>query len=236
MARRSVARPGRRALPVQAKVNTALIPHVHGRDERLELPEDAIREALVERHRTPGLSVDRQRANVPIPRPPGDRDAGRVARGDAGGGPGNQERTAQSPAVRHVPPHGHGGADRQWDPAHSPGVPRLRCRRAADRGLRTLGDHHLREAHRARTRSQLSAFGAKGPFPQPIKRPKKRTKRPKTRPARTGNSPTLHSRVGKSLSSGRARISRPRDKSFSRRAATPVEPATLSEPSQDISP
>ncbi|MDE0220538.1 MAG: putative DNA binding domain-containing protein [Spirochaetaceae bacterium] len=31
----------------QAKLNTALIPHVHGRDERLELPEDAIREALV---------------------------------------------------------------------------------------------------------------------------------------------------------------------------------------------
>ena len=31
----------------QAKLNTALIPHIHGRDERLELPEDAIREALV---------------------------------------------------------------------------------------------------------------------------------------------------------------------------------------------
>ena len=31
----------------QAKLNTALIPHVHGRDERLELPEDAVREALV---------------------------------------------------------------------------------------------------------------------------------------------------------------------------------------------
>ena len=31
----------------QAKLNTVLIPHVRGRDERLELPEAAIREALV---------------------------------------------------------------------------------------------------------------------------------------------------------------------------------------------
>ena len=31
----------------RAKLNTALIPHIRGRDERLELPEDAIREALV---------------------------------------------------------------------------------------------------------------------------------------------------------------------------------------------
>ena len=31
----------------EAKLNTALIPHIRGRDERLELPEDAIREALV---------------------------------------------------------------------------------------------------------------------------------------------------------------------------------------------
>ena len=32
---------------LQAKLNTALIPHARGRDERLELPEDALREALV---------------------------------------------------------------------------------------------------------------------------------------------------------------------------------------------
>ena len=32
---------------LQAKLNTALIPHAQGRDERLELPEDALREALV---------------------------------------------------------------------------------------------------------------------------------------------------------------------------------------------
>ena len=32
---------------LQAKLNTALFPHAHGRDERLELPEDALREALV---------------------------------------------------------------------------------------------------------------------------------------------------------------------------------------------
>ena len=32
---------------LQAKLNTALIPHALGRDERLELPEDALREALV---------------------------------------------------------------------------------------------------------------------------------------------------------------------------------------------
>ena len=31
----------------QAKLNTELIPHIRGRDERLELPEDAIRDALV---------------------------------------------------------------------------------------------------------------------------------------------------------------------------------------------
>ncbi len=31
---------------LQAKLNTALIPHARGRDERLELPEDALREAL----------------------------------------------------------------------------------------------------------------------------------------------------------------------------------------------
>ena len=77
----------------QAKLNTALIPHIHGRDERLELPEDAIREALVNAiaHRD-----YRSTANVqmyPIPRPSGDRDAGWVARGDAGGRPGDQERT-----------------------------------------------------------------------------------------------------------------------------------------------
>ena len=32
---------------LQAKLNTALIPHARGRDERLEPPEDALREALV---------------------------------------------------------------------------------------------------------------------------------------------------------------------------------------------
>ena len=32
---------------LQAKLNTALIPHALGRDERLELPEDALRETLV---------------------------------------------------------------------------------------------------------------------------------------------------------------------------------------------
>ncbi len=32
---------------LQAKLNTALIPHARGRDEQLELPEDALREALV---------------------------------------------------------------------------------------------------------------------------------------------------------------------------------------------
>lgn len=32
---------------MQAKLNTALIPHAWGRDERLELPKDALREALV---------------------------------------------------------------------------------------------------------------------------------------------------------------------------------------------
>nr|VFJ57311.1 MAG: Predicted transcriptional regulator, contains HTH domain [Candidatus Kentron sp. DK] len=32
---------------MQSKLNTALIPHARGRDERLELPEDALREALV---------------------------------------------------------------------------------------------------------------------------------------------------------------------------------------------
>lgn len=32
---------------MKAKLNTALIPHARGRDERLELPEDALREALV---------------------------------------------------------------------------------------------------------------------------------------------------------------------------------------------
>ena len=32
---------------LQAKLNTALIPHARGRDERLELPPDALREALV---------------------------------------------------------------------------------------------------------------------------------------------------------------------------------------------
>ena len=127
----------------QAKLNTALIPHIHGRDERLELPEDAIREALVNAiaHRDYRSTANVQmylfhdRLEIVTP--------GRFARGDAGGRPGDQERTAQSPAVRHVPPHGHGGADRQWDPAHSPGVPRLRCRRAADGGFRAVGDYHL---------------------------------------------------------------------------------------------
>ncbi len=32
---------------VESRLNTALIPHARGRDERLELPEDALREALV---------------------------------------------------------------------------------------------------------------------------------------------------------------------------------------------
>lgn len=32
---------------IQSKLNTALIPHAVGRDERLELPEDALREAVV---------------------------------------------------------------------------------------------------------------------------------------------------------------------------------------------
>ena len=32
---------------VQSRLNTALIPHARGRDERLELPEQALREALV---------------------------------------------------------------------------------------------------------------------------------------------------------------------------------------------
>ncbi len=32
---------------LQSRLNTAMIPHAHGREERLELPEDALREALV---------------------------------------------------------------------------------------------------------------------------------------------------------------------------------------------
>lgn len=32
---------------LQAKLNTALIPNARGRDERLELPSEALREALV---------------------------------------------------------------------------------------------------------------------------------------------------------------------------------------------
>jgi ATP-dependent DNA helicase RecG len=32
---------------MQSRLNTALIPHARGRDERLELPEEALREALV---------------------------------------------------------------------------------------------------------------------------------------------------------------------------------------------
>ncbi|MBA3027649.1 MAG: hypothetical protein FP816_02390 [Desulfobacteraceae bacterium] len=32
---------------MQSKLNTALVPHARGRDERLELPEDSLREALV---------------------------------------------------------------------------------------------------------------------------------------------------------------------------------------------
>ena len=48
---------------MQAKLNTALIPHARGRDERLELPEDALREALVNAiaHRD-----YRSRANVQV--------------------------------------------------------------------------------------------------------------------------------------------------------------------------
>jgi len=32
---------------LQSRLNTAMVPHAHGREERLELPEDALREALV---------------------------------------------------------------------------------------------------------------------------------------------------------------------------------------------
>ena len=48
---------------LQAKLNTALIPHAWGRDERLELPDDALREALVNAiaHRD-----YRSTANVPV--------------------------------------------------------------------------------------------------------------------------------------------------------------------------
>ena len=127
----------------QAKLNTALIPHIHGRDERLELPEDAIREALVNAiaHRdyrsTANVQMylfhDRLEIVTPGGLPAGMREE------DLGikSVPRNRLLFGMFHRMGMVEQIGSGIQ------AHSPGVPRLRCRRAADRGLRALGDHHL---------------------------------------------------------------------------------------------
>ena len=122
----------------QAKLNSALIPHAQGRDERLELPESALREAVVNAiaHRD-----YRSTANVQVyifQDRGGDRNAGGTSRRDAGGGPGQQERSPKPLALQYALPDEIGGTDRQRNPADSrrlsgawrgrtgyPGVPRL---------------------------------------------------------------------------------------------------------------
>ena len=101
----------------QAKLNTELIPHIRGRDERLELPEAAIREALVDAiaHRdyrstaNVQMYVFHDRLEIVTP--------GEL---DAGGGPADQERAPQPPAVRHVPQTNQEPAevppDNRWAP------------------------------------------------------------------------------------------------------------------------
>ena len=108
---------------MQAKLNTALIPHAHGRDERLELPEDALREAMVNAiaHRdyrsTAKVQVhifyDRLEIVTPGGLPAGMREEAL----------GIRSVTAKPPSLRNVPPHGNGRTDRQRHPAHQTGVP-----------------------------------------------------------------------------------------------------------------
>ena len=87
----------------QVKLSSALIPHGRGLEERLELPDSALREAV--------LNAIAYRAGLYLPRPRGDRDALGTSCRDAGGSPGQQGRPSQSTALQHALPDKAGRAD-----------------------------------------------------------------------------------------------------------------------------
>ena len=126
----------------QAKLNSALIPHAQGRDERLELPESALREAVVNAiaHR---VSQHRQRAGLHLPRPGGDRGTRRTSRRNAGGGLGQQERPPKPFTLQYALPYEVSRADRQRRPPNSRRLSGARRCGASHSGLHRLGDSDL---------------------------------------------------------------------------------------------
>ena len=123
---------------MQSKLNTALIPNALGREERLELPEDALREALVNAiaHRDYRSTANVQtyifhdRLEIVSP--------GGAAGRDARSGSGNQKRSSKSAPFRRALSHGASRTNRQRDSEDSAAVPRPRCPGAPHRSLGAL--------------------------------------------------------------------------------------------------
>jgi ATP-dependent DNA helicase RecG len=108
---------------VQSRLNTALIPHAHGRDERLELPEEALREALVNAiaHRdyrsTANVQVHIYHDRLEIITPGGLPAGMKVEE------LGHNKCATQSAAVWLVLPDESGGTDWKWHSAYTRLVP-----------------------------------------------------------------------------------------------------------------
>ena len=134
---------------ILAKINVEFIIKGVRRQERPELPEEALREAVANAvaHRD-----YRSTANVPDLRlqgPDRGRQPGRVAGGNDGAGPGHEEHAPESPVVRHVVPDGRGREHRVRNQAYSRSLPRPRGGGTDHRRVRTLGDGDLFETGRA---------------------------------------------------------------------------------------
>ena len=155
----------------QAKLNTELIPHIRGRDERLELPEDAIRDALVNAiaHRdyrsTANVQMyvfhDRLETVTPGGLPAGMREADLGTRSV----PRNRLLFGMFHRMGMVEQIGSGIRRIRQE------CRGLRRRRAADRGLRQLGDHDLQASVRPnREGSRRQGFtGRYTPWPAPCR-------------------------------------------------------------------
>ena len=126
----------------QAKLNSVLIPHAQGRDERLELPESALREAVVNAiaHRnyrsTANVQVyifqDRVEVVTPGGLPAGMREE------DLG-----SKSVPRNPLLQYALPHEAGGVDWKRHTADSRGLHGA-CRSGTnDPGLSRLGDGNL---------------------------------------------------------------------------------------------
>ena len=145
---------------ILTKINVEFIIRHVRREERPELPEEVLREAVANAvaHRdyrsTANVQVYVFKDRIEIVSP-GGLPAG-MTEADLGG----QEHAPESAAVRHAVPHGRGREHRLGNQAHSRSLPRARRGGAHHRRVRALGDSDVSEAGRAERRRNQRGWAA----------------------------------------------------------------------------